>query len=154
MRTAYRRSLRNRRGFTLLETMIVVMYIAILAGIVLPRLTGAGRQATEANLSATLRELRAAVACFQAETGLYPASLDDVVADTAPRVGINEQGVEIPIFAQDFHGPYLVASGGRLPVDRTSGKREWYYQTTPPRVGYVRSMSTGTSLNGTPYSQF
>jgi len=134
--------------------MIVVMYIAILAGIVLPRITGAGRQATEANLTATLRELRAAVACFQAETGLYPASLDDIVADKAPRLGINEQGVEIPIFAQDFHGPYLVASGGRLPVDRTSGKREWYYQTTPPRVGYVRSMSTGNSLNGTPYTQF
>jgi type II secretory pathway pseudopilin PulG len=134
--------------------MIVVMYITIIAGIVLPRVTGAGRQATEANLTATLRELRAAVACYQAEMGVYPASLDDVVADKAPSMGINEQGVEIPIFAQDFHGPYLVASGGRLPVDRTTGKREWYYQTTPPRVGYVRSLSTGTSLNGTPYAQF
>jgi len=134
--------------------MIVVMYITIVAGIVLPRITGAGRQATETNLIATLRELRAAVACYQAELGVYPASLDDLVTNKAPSVGLNEQGVEIPIFAQDFHGPYLIASGGRLPVDRTTGKREWYYETSPPRIGYVRSMSTGTSLNGRPYSEF
>jgi len=154
MRTAYRRSLRRRRGFTLIETLIVIMYIAILAGIVMPRLTGAGRQAAEANLTATLRELRAAVACYQAEMGVYPASLDDIVTDKAPSVGINEQGVEIPLYEQDFHGPYLIASGGRMPLDRTSGKREWYYQTTPTRVGYVRSLSTGTSMSGKPYIEF
>lgn len=134
--------------------MIVVMYITIIAGIVLPRVTGAGRQASEANLQATLRELRAAVASFQAEMGLYPCSLDDIVTDTAPTVGLNEQGVEIPVYAQDFHGPYLVASGGQLPVDRTTGEREWYYQTSPPRVGFVKSLSTGTSLAGKPYADF
>jgi general secretion pathway protein G len=150
------RRCRSRRssGFTLIETLIVVLYISILALIAVPRLTGAGRQASETNLRATLREMRAAVACYQAETGVYPASLDDLVSDTAPSVGLNEQGVEIPIFAQDFHGPYLVASGGRLPLDRMTGKREWAYKTSPPGVGKVNSKGTGTGSDGTPYSQY
>lgn len=141
-------------GFTLVETLIVLLYVTIIALIVLPRLTGAARRASEANLVATLRELRAAVACFQAETGLYPLTLDDIVTDEAPEVGLTPEGIEIPINEQDFHGPYLIASGGRLPVDRTTGRREWYYGTTPPNVGVVRSLSTGTSLSGKPYSEF
>ena len=145
---------RGRRGFTLIEVLIVVMYIAIIAGIVLPRISGVGRRASEANLQATLHELRSAIACFQAETGLYPATLDDIVTSDAPKMGLTEQGVEIPIYRQDFHGPYLIASGGRLPVDRTTGNREWRYETTSPNVGRVRSLSTGTSLDGKPYSGF
>lgn len=151
----WRRFCRNRSsGFTLIETMIVVLYITIIGLIVLPRLTGAGRRAAEANLIATLRELRAAVACFQAETGLYPLNLEDIVSDEPPDVGLTPEGIEIPIHEQDFHGPYLVASGGRLPIDRTTGKREWFYGTTPPNVGVVRSLSTGISLSGKPYSEF
>jgi len=69
-------------------------------------------------------------------------------------VGVNEQGVEIPIFEQDFHGPYLIASGGRLPTDRTTGKREWGYKISPPGVGSVHSLSTGISTDGTPYNGF
>jgi type II secretory pathway pseudopilin PulG len=134
--------------------MIVIMYITIIAGIILPRITGASRQAEEANLIATLRELRAAVASYQAETGLYPCALDDLVTDKAPAVGLNEQGVEIPIWSQDFHGPYLLPSGGHLPVDRITGQRTWYYETSPPRIGFVRSLSTGTSTDGRPYSEF
>jgi prepilin-type N-terminal cleavage/methylation domain-containing protein len=145
---------RRNQGFTLLEVLIVVMYIAIIAGIIVPRMTGVGRRAGEANLQATVRELRSAVASFQAETGLYPAQLDDIVAEAAPAAGLTESGLEAPIFRQDFHGPYLIASGGRLPVDRTTGNREWVYETSPPRVGAVRSSNPGTSLDGKPYAEF
>jgi len=154
MRTARRWRPRRTSGFTLIETMIVLLYMGIIALIVLPRISGAGRQATETNFIATLRETRAAVSCYQAELGVYPCSLDDIVTDECPAVGLNDQGIEVPIFEQDFHGPYLVPSGGRLPIDRTTGERTWYYETRPPNVGRVRSLSTGISIDGRPYSQF
>lgn len=130
------------------------MYIVILATMVLPRLTGVARRASEANLQATLREIRNAVASFQAETGLYPVQLADITSTQAPDTGLTPGGIEVGIMANDFHGPYLLAPGGGLPVDRINGRREWDYSATPPNVGRVRSLSTGTSLDGEPYSTF
>lgn len=130
------------------------MYIAILAGMILPSLTGAGRRASEANLRATLRELRTAVASFQAETGLYPLQLIDICESSPPATGLTDKGLEVPIYQDDFHGPYLLAPGGSLPVDRTLGERTWDYCTTAPGVGTVHSLSTGTDLDGEPYSGY
>ncbi|MGQ9733326.1 MAG: type II secretion system protein [Candidatus Zipacnadales bacterium] len=134
--------------------MIVLMYIAIVAMIVVPRLTGVGRRANETNLRATLHELRAAIGSFQAETGLYPLTLTDLVKSEAPDTGLTETGLEVPIFEDDFRGPYLLASGGQLPIDRTTGKRDWKYETRPPHVGEVHSSNPKTSLDGIPYSEF
>jgi hypothetical protein len=39
-------------------------------------------------------------------------------------------------------------------VDRTNGKRQWDYATTSPNIGRVRTLSTGTDLNGEPYSTY
>jgi len=145
---------RTRRGFTLLEMLIVVMYITILAAMVIPNVTGAGRHARETNLRATIRELRTAIGSYQAETGLYPADLEDLVGRDAPQVGLTEQGVEVPIHAQDFRGPYLIAPGENLPIDRTTGRRDWDYSTRTPTVGAVHSLNTNTSMDGMPYSAF
>jgi type II secretory pathway pseudopilin PulG len=51
---------------TMIESLIVITYIALIASIVLPSLTGATRKARETNLRATVRELRAAVSSYQA----------------------------------------------------------------------------------------
>jgi len=138
----------------MIEMLIVVMYIAIIAAMVLPKVTGAGRRARETNLRATIHELRTAVASYQAETGLYPLTLQDIVAAKAPDTGLTAQGIEVGIMAADFRGPYLIAPGGGLPLDRTTGKREWDYGTTTPTVGRVRSLSTTVSLDNEPYSTY
>ncbi len=149
-----RRRFLSRRGFSILEVLIVCMYIAILSGMILPNVTGAGKRASESNLRATLRELRSAVASYQAETGLYPLELQHLTATQPPATGLTEQGLEVPIYEDDFKGPYLIPAGGQLPLDRTTGERTWAYNTTPPRVGAVRSLSTKLSIDGEPYSGF
>ncbi len=149
-----RRRFLGRRAFSILEVLIVCMYIAILSGMILPNVTGAGKRATETNLRATLRELRAAVASYQAETGLYPLRLEDLTATEPPATGLTEQGLEVPIYEDDFKGPYLIPAGGELPLDRTTGQRTWGYDTTPPDLGAVHSLSTKTSLDGEPYSLY
>lgn len=143
-------SLRRRKGFTLIEVLIVIVVIAILAAIVVPRLLGAGREARETSLRAHLQELRNAIGLFQAQCGDYPAALADIMATTAPASGGN--GVQIN--PADFNGPYLTTPGGGLPNNPTTGANvvgtDWTYDAT---TGAIHAKA-GTAVDGTDYSEW
>ncbi len=141
--------MRRRSGFTLIEVLIVIVVIAILAAIVIPRLLGAGRQAREASLMAHLQEIRNAIALFQAQCGVYPTNLSDIMLTTAPASGTLPGGGTAPINAPDFQGPYLTTPDGNLPPDPMTGAADWTYVNT---TGAVHSSSTGQTIDGTAYS--
>ena len=140
--------MKRRKGFTLIEVLIVIVVIAILAAIVVPRLLGAGREAREASLRAHLQEIRNALGLFQAQCGDYPAALVDIMATTAPATG----GNGVVINANDFRGPYLTTPDGGLPKNPISGANvegtDWTYTAT---TGAVKA-KTGTAVDGTDYS--
>ena len=142
--------MKRRSGFTLIEVLIVIVVIAILAAIVVPRLLGAGREAREASLRAHLQEMRNAIGLFQAQCGDYPADLEDIMATTAPATGANS----VAINANDFRGPYLTTSNGELPNNPISGDNEvgtdWTYTAT---IGAVKA-KTGTAVDGSDYSSW
>ncbi len=71
---------RKHEGFTLIEVLIVIIVIAILALIVIPRLLGAGRRAKEAALRGDLNELRNAIQQFESDLGDVPVGLDQLMA--------------------------------------------------------------------------
>jgi len=60
---------RSRRGFSLLEVVIVVAIIAILAAIGIPRMSRGSRGANDAAVSGNLSVLRNAIDLFAAEHG-------------------------------------------------------------------------------------
>lgn len=63
----------NRKGFTLVEIMIVVAIIALLAAIAIPNLLTARRTANEAAAKATVRSLSTAAEVFStSNSGAYP----------------------------------------------------------------------------------
>lgn len=137
---------KGSRGFTLIEMLIVIVVIAILALIVIPRLLGAGRKAKEATLKGDLHQLRNAIQQFEADLGDYPLTLDQLVATTAPS-GQGGQGLDLD--SEGYQGPYLRTPDGGLPKDPFTGAADWSYT---PATGEVHSASTLTALDGTAYS--
>lgn len=67
-------------GFTLIELMIVLVVIAVLAGIVVPRYLDRVDDANETVLKQDLAGLRTAIDQFYRDKGKYPDALSDLVS--------------------------------------------------------------------------
>lgn len=70
--------LRNRKGFTLIELMIVVTIIGILAAIAVPNYRWGLIRAREAVLQENLYTMRSAIDQYYADQGKYPDTLDEM----------------------------------------------------------------------------
>jgi prepilin-type N-terminal cleavage/methylation domain-containing protein len=144
--------MRHQKGFTLIEVLLVAMVIAIIAAIAIPRVVIGARHAREAALEGDLREIRAAVNRFEANTGCYPLHLTDLTLAIPPPSGVDVTGALVPIDPKDYVGPYLVNPDGLMTKDPISNQPDWTYSTTAPTVGDVHSSSPGMALDGIAYS--
>lgn len=70
----------RRSGFTLIELLVALAIIALLLSIVMPRYLGGMTRAEEAVLKENLMLMRDAIDKHYADTGKYPAALDDLVS--------------------------------------------------------------------------
>ncbi len=68
-----------RRGFTLIELMVVMAVLALLAMLVSPRYFKSVEQARETALRTNLQETRRAIDQYFTDRGQYPSSLQDLV---------------------------------------------------------------------------
>jgi general secretion pathway protein G len=72
-------TMKNQRGFTLLELIIVVAIIGILATIAMPALKDMPRRANESVLKTNLRTIRDLIDQYYGDQGHYPETLEVLV---------------------------------------------------------------------------
>ena len=123
------------RAATLIELLMAMVIMAVLTAIVAPQLKIPEIQAKAGRLRTNLRMLRNAIGAFQADTGAFPASLEDLVSTSIPPHGLDADGEHVALDS-NWHGPYLA---GPVPHDPFTGRQFLYNTTTPGQIGHISS---------------
>jgi general secretion pathway protein G len=79
----------NRKGFTLIEIMVVIVILAMLAAIVGPKLMGRTDDAKVTDARVQIKNIETALKLYKLDTGSYPTTEQGLVSlVTKPTVGI------------------------------------------------------------------
>lgn len=80
--------LSNRRGFTLIEIMVVIVILAALAALVGPKIIGRSDDAKLADAKLQIRNFETALKLYKLDNGVYPATEQGLMALVSkPTVG-------------------------------------------------------------------
>ncbi len=64
----------DRRGFTLIEIMVVVVILGLLAALVVPKLIGRTEEAKRTQAAVQMKNIEQALELFKLDNGFYPAT--------------------------------------------------------------------------------
>jgi general secretion pathway protein G len=128
---------RRRFGFTLIELMVVMAVIAVLMAIAVPIYTRSIQRSKESVLKNNLFTLRTVIDEYTYDKQKAPQTLQDLVSDGYLR--------QVPIdpMTNSAETWKLIMEDATNTVNQTE-----------PGIYDVRSGSDGTSLEGTPYSEW
>jgi len=69
-----------KKGFSLIEIMIVIIILGLLAGLVLPNLLGQGEQAKRKIVCIQMQSINDALKNFKLQNGMYPSTEEGIKA--------------------------------------------------------------------------
>ena len=79
----------DRRGFTLIEIMVVIVILALLAALVGPKLIGRSDDARVADAKVQIRNIETALKLYKLDSGAYPTTEQGLASlITKPTVGV------------------------------------------------------------------
>lgn len=126
----------GKKGYTLLELMIVVAIVGILVTLAIPTFHQSAMKAKEAALKQNLFTMRAVLDQYYADRGDYPVSLESLVEEKYLRA------IPMDPFTRSF------STWTEIYEDQEEG------DDSPAGVYDVKSGSDGLGLDGTPYKEW
>jgi len=167
VKTICLRILRNRKGFTLVELLIVIVILGILAAIRYCQICRATKESKESNLKGNLRTIRSSLETFKAnsKSNSYPSNLDDLWKGTAEDVDSKTFLERIPIdpfyrttmfyLATTIFSPIdaatdrdaIITGGGGWAYDSLTGRVCANYKSTDTTAGEPLDTSWGLKYN-------
>lgn len=101
----------RRFGFSLVELLVVIILVAVMAAIAIPRAGSQWQSTSERRARAQLKLFRDAADRFFADTGCYPRTVSEVGASAAPAQCWDSRGTVISMPPGRWRGPYLESRG-------------------------------------------
>jgi prepilin-type N-terminal cleavage/methylation domain-containing protein len=144
---------KGKKGFTLIELMIVVAIIGILAAIAIPKFAELIRKSSEGASKGNIGSIRSALSIYYGDLeGVYPAS---VAALTISGKYLSEvPKAKAPNYHGDSSIPVL-ASGAAAPNDGTGGAMWWYNDIgTSSNFGQILVNCTHTDTKGSVWTNY
>lgn len=167
----------GRRGFTLIEILIVVVILGILASIVIPQFSNAAHSARENTLKDDLRYLRTQIVVFKAQhhdaAPGYPngntkgTPTSDLFTAQMTKYSNNACATSDTGGSAYPYGPYLqkipinpltginkvlvIANGQAMPTTFQGADYGWIYK---PETQEIVANSSEKDANGTPYIKY
>lgn len=113
---------RRRSAFTLIELLLVLVILAVLAAVVVPKFTNRSEQAREAAAKTDISIMGTALDAFEIDNGRFPTSDEGLAAL-----------LEAPQNARAWKGPYLKRG---MPVDPWGNAYVYRYPGTQSKSDY------------------
>jgi general secretion pathway protein G len=124
-----------RSGFTLVEMLLVLVILAALAAVVVPKFAGRSQQAKETAARSQIANIEIALDMFETDNGYYPNGSDGL-----------EELVDQPSNATSWQGPYLKKG---VPLDPWGNDYAYNYPGKQNNGGYdILSMGPDGRVGG------
>ncbi|MFL6215655.1 MAG: type II secretion system protein [Blastocatellia bacterium] len=161
--------IQNRRGFTLLEIIIVITILSILTAAAIPMVRNSVKRQREEELRIALRQIRQAIDSYRDYYDKNPTAIPLELQTTETRQSHCPPTLEV--LAEGFFPANAIGTSGakkrflrRLPEDPMTGNTEWGKRAFKDEANStswgggdvfdVFSKSDDTALNGTKYKDW
>lgn len=140
-----------RRGFTLVELLVVLLVISALAGVIVPMIPSVVGQAHSASSAGNMAEIAQNVQMYQSRYGKYPDRLDSLIDSTGAAVisylgGTVETALTVTDLGSDANGAAIAEAFRDVGVTTT----RLHVTTNPSNPTFNHYAATSNSITASP----